>query len=373
MAHSASSLVEDRSSSTRVEENDPIIPSNLKFLVSNIKNVVTIPLAADNYSLWRSQVLKIVCANGFQHFLESTTSPPPETVTNADGSSSRNPMLSKWILTDQNISAPICSTISPQVLPYMIYLETTAAIWLSLQNRFQSTNRSKVIQLKNELHHIEFKNSTMTQYLTEIKALVDQIAAAGATVDTEDIILYILNGLPSQYQSFKTAIRTMLTPITLDQLYPFLLSEEVNIASDTAKAVTRPDPNTALFTYRGRGKRSRGRNSSTIPTTSRPPASNNLICQICLKKGHSAQACWHRLNMQYTPSSRTSNTALLAGNSTTEPNWFLDSGASSHLTNSLENMSLNTPYQGDRYSNYRRWKLAEHFSHRVGHPPHPVS
>ncbi|KAI0512200.1 hypothetical protein KFK09_012838 [Dendrobium nobile] len=226
MAHSASSQTEDHRVSPTTEASDLVIPSNLKFLVSNIKNVVTIPLASDNYSLWRSQVLKITCANGFQSFIDPNSHPPPQTVTNQDGSSSPNPLFSKWVLTDQNISAFICSKISPTVLPYLIYLETTSVIWLSLQTRFQSTNRSKVIQLKNELHNISFKNSNMTQYLTDIKSLVDQIAAAGAVVDTEDIILHILNGLPPTYQSFKTAIRTMLTTITLDQP-PLLLINSI--------------------------------------------------------------------------------------------------------------------------------------------------
>ncbi|PKU78060.1 Retrovirus-related Pol polyprotein from transposon TNT 1-94 [Dendrobium catenatum] len=41
------------------------------------------------------------------------------------------------------------------------------------------------------------KDRTMQQYLTQIKTLIDHIAAAGSTVDSEDIILCILNGLPS--------------------------------------------------------------------------------------------------------------------------------------------------------------------------------
>ncbi|PKU72370.1 hypothetical protein MA16_Dca025573 [Dendrobium catenatum] len=91
----------------------------------------------------------------------------------------------------------------------------------------------------------------MTQYLLEIKTVIDQIAATGSSVDAEDIIHHILNGLPQSYQSFKTAIRTMLTLLSLDQLYPLLLSEEINLASDVARAQPNPDPATALFTYRG--------------------------------------------------------------------------------------------------------------------------
>ncbi|KAI0504734.1 hypothetical protein KFK09_015687 [Dendrobium nobile] len=288
MAHSATSTVDYRRSPSSNGDIDLVIPSNLKFLVStNIKHVVSIQLSLENYSLWKSHILKIIRANGFQHFLDPTCSPPAQTITNQDGSSSPNPLFSQWLLTDQNLSASICSTISPTILPYVLPLEFTSAIWTTLEIQFQSTNRSKVIQLKNELHNISLKNFTMIQYLTEIKSLVDKIAAAGSVVDTEDIILYILNGLPPSYQSFKTAIRTMLTPIQLDQLYHLLLSEEVNLATDAARTNSNLDPNSVLFTYRGCGRRSHGRNSSTNNAAPRNTATTSLICQICLKNGHS--------------------------------------------------------------------------------------
>ncbi|PKU86766.1 Retrovirus-related Pol polyprotein from transposon TNT 1-94 [Dendrobium catenatum] len=155
----------------------------------------------------------------------------------------------------------------------------------------------------------------MTLYLTNIKSLVDQIASAGSNVDTEDIILYIMNGLPASFHAFKTAIRIMLTPISLDQLYPLLLSEEVNIAAEAARTQAPLDPNLALYTQRA-----------------------------WLRQTIS----WHRLNVNYAPVSNSStNRAMVAApEPTSNNNWFLDSSVSSHLTNSLDNLSIASPYQG---------------------------
>ncbi|PKU65522.1 Retrovirus-related Pol polyprotein from transposon TNT 1-94 [Dendrobium catenatum] len=344
MANSASSELNEGMKNMHQEE--PTISASLKFVVSNIKNIVSTELNQDNYAVWRSQILKLFRANGFDKFLESFSPSLPPSLPHSTGSSQTTQAGAQWNLTDQNLSASLCSTISASILPYVINLSSTAAIWSTLENRFQATNRSKVIQLKNSLHHISLKNLTMNQYLSEIKVLVDQIASAGSSVDNEDIILYILNGLPPQYQAFKTAIRTMLTPITLDQLYPLLLSEEINIASDASRNPSMGDSNLALFSSRGRGRRNRGRSSQPSGSTSRqsgPP----VTCQICLKKGHSASDCWHRLNAQYVPSaSAQQSKAMIAASDNSHDNWFLDSGATSHLTNSLENMTLSTPYQG---------------------------
>ncbi|PKU88027.1 Retrovirus-related Pol polyprotein from transposon TNT 1-94 [Dendrobium catenatum] len=313
----------------------PILSSSLKFVLSNLKNTVQNPLSRDNYPLWRSQILKICKANGLESFLDPLRPIPEKSLLRSDRTTTPNPLYAQWILNDQNLAAAMCATISASILPYVLQLETTAEIWATLQTRFQSTNRSKVIQLKNELHHISLKNSTMVQYLNDIKSLVDQIAAAGARVDEEDIILYILNGLPSTYQAFKTSIRTMTQPLNLDQLYSFLISEEIHVASDAARSAPLDNSNTALFVNRGRGRRGRGRSQGT-----------SQICQICLKKGHTATDCWHGLNVQYVPQTRQQPRALAADQSRASTEWYLDSGASSHLTHNLDNLSISNPYNG---------------------------
>ncbi|KAI0491381.1 hypothetical protein KFK09_025641 [Dendrobium nobile] len=165
------------------------ISSSLKFVLGNLKNFVQLPMSTENYSVWRSQILKITRANGFDTFLDPSLPTPAQTITNSDGVTVHNPAYAKWLLTDQNLAAVICTTISPSILPYVLNLESTSSIWTTLATRFQSINRSRVIQLKNELQHISLKNSTMIQYLTDIKSIVDQIAAAGSIVDTEDVII----------------------------------------------------------------------------------------------------------------------------------------------------------------------------------------
>ncbi|PKU64398.1 Retrovirus-related Pol polyprotein from transposon TNT 1-94 [Dendrobium catenatum] len=54
------------------------------------------------------------------------------------------------------------------------------------------------------------KDCTMQQYLAQIKILVDNITAAGSNVDTEDIILYILNDLLHKLikNTFNSSIQT---------------------------------------------------------------------------------------------------------------------------------------------------------------------
>ncbi|PKU82233.1 hypothetical protein MA16_Dca013425 [Dendrobium catenatum] len=91
------------------------------------------------------------------------------------------------MLIDQNLVSAFLSTIYASVLPYNLSLSTTHEILITLESRLQPTNHSHVIQLKNELHHIPMKEITMTQYLAQIKALVDNVAAFEGHIDVEDV------------------------------------------------------------------------------------------------------------------------------------------------------------------------------------------
>ncbi|KAI0527421.1 hypothetical protein KFK09_003021 [Dendrobium nobile] len=115
----------------------------------------------------------------------------------------------------------------------------------------------------------------MVQFLLDIKSKVDAITAAGSTIDSEDVILYTLNDLPSSYQSFKMVICTNMQPLNLDDFYSLLCSEGQNILQDATKdlqSLHLMDNNLALTESRGRGwgrfhndRGNRGRRSQQAP------------------------------------------------------------------------------------------------------------
>ncbi|KAL0915712.1 hypothetical protein M5K25_013164 [Dendrobium thyrsiflorum] len=177
MATSLSSHTED--TTCPLAQEDVVIPSSLKFLISNIKTIVPIQLSNENYSTWRSQILKLFRANNYAAFLDKSTPVPPRLILNTTGISRPNMAYSRWMLVDHNLIAAICSTSTTGILPYIFHLDNYADIRNTLERRLQATNHSCVIQLKNELHHISMGQQTMHQYLTNIKALIDNIAAAG--------------------------------------------------------------------------------------------------------------------------------------------------------------------------------------------------
>ncbi|PKU66658.1 Retrovirus-related Pol polyprotein from transposon TNT 1-94 [Dendrobium catenatum] len=110
----------------------------------------------------------------------------------------------------------------------------------------------------------------------------------------------------------------------------------------------------ALAAYRGRG-RGRGRNNNDRGQRGRGQRSSHsqsdkssartTVCQICLKTGHSAIKCWYRADYTYNEDSQ--KTALFGSSETqNQDDWYLDSGASTHLTADSAHLTNTEPYTG---------------------------
>lgn len=132
-------------------------------------------------------------------------------------------------------------------------------VWKLVQNfgKHWGEDYNQLIDLEFfELQHISMENKSMMQYLSDIKSKCDAIITSGEIVNVEDIILYTLNGLPSSYHAFKIVIRTNLQPISLDDFYSLICSEELNLATKNLRACSlqpKIDQNFALSTC-GRGR-----------------------------------------------------------------------------------------------------------------------
>jgi hypothetical protein len=107
--------------------------------------------------------------------------------------------------------------------------------------------------------------------------------------------------------------------------------------------------------HSGRGDRSRGGNRGRGRGRGGPPPRTNdnhgcgsnarPPCQICGKVGHTAIRCWHRNDDSYntdSPSTAVAHTSSY----TIDPNWYVDTGATDHITSDLDRLALRERYHG---------------------------
>ena len=224
-------------------------------------------------------------------------------------------------------------------------------------------------------------------YFAKMKAYGDELAVSGRPVQDDEMVSFILTGLDYDYNSLVSSVMGHTDPISLSDLYAQLLAYDMRLQmlqdtygqhQSSANSATR-----GRGGYRGRGgNRGRGRsgnrgnggrgnNNNRINSASSSKGSNSKpLCQICKKPNHEALECWYRYDEDYQPTNEKVAGSVSTGYGV-DTNWYVDSGASDHITSNLENLSVRDKYNGqDRVqaANGSSMKISN-IGHTILHTP----
>jgi hypothetical protein len=198
-----------------------------------------------------------------------------------------------------------------------------------------------------------------------MKALGDEMAASGRPLDEEELIEYIITGLDDEYTPLVYALCARKEPISVSELYSQMLNFEIKIGlfqegnqyrfvnaanrrgsrgrggsrGHRGGRASPADRGTNTLTGCGGFDRGFGRGRGRSSNYTDP-----VICQVCGKKNHTAAECWHRFDESYTSDQKFAHAASSFGN--VDTNWYMDSGATDHITGELEKLTVRNKYQG---------------------------
>lgn len=336
----------------------------------------SLPVKLDrtNYILWRSQIDNVIFANGFEDFIDGTSVCPEKELRPGE----INPAFVAWRRQDRTILSWIYSSLTPGIMAQIIGHNSSHSAWNALEKIFSSCSRARIMQLRLEFQSTKKGSMSMIDYIMKVKGAADSLAAIGESVSEQDQIMNLLGGLGSDYNAVVTAITIREDKISLEAVHSMLLAFEqrleqqgsieqlpamsANYASSSnnreggRKYNGGRGPNFMMtnsnFRSRGRGGRygQSGRQNSS--SSERPQ------CQLCGKFGHTVQVCYHRFDITFQSTQNNTTGVSNSGNSNSMPamvassnnladdNWYLDSGASHHLTQNVANLTNATPYTG---------------------------
>lgn len=241
---------------------------------------------------------------------------------------------------------------------------------------------------------------SIANYLDKVNALSNIVALSGSPFNDDDLVTIIMNNVGPIYETIIASAKAFDTPITYATLEALLLSVERHLQSlpppgDTGATVLVAAHGHGGFRSRGSFSPRCGRGFSgfsrgsflVVPiwvlllvlvlalvaaglldaapggsvgaSSSAPPsfaAPGPLQCQICTCYGQSAIDCFNCLNLSYegrVPAQRlnayaTQSSAGIAAplGCSSSSQWLTDSGANSHITNDLSQLSHPQEYRG---------------------------
>ncbi len=336
-------------------------------------NTISEKLAKNNYALWKAQVLASVRGARLEGHLTGTTAAPAITISvpgEKEGDKATravNPAYDEWVATDQQILGLLLSTLSRDVLAQVATCGTAAAAWSMLEEMYTSMTRARFINTRIALSNTKKGDLSITEYVAKMRALGDDMTAAGKVVDNEDLISYIIAGLDDTYEPVISSIVGKSEPMSFGEAFSQLLSfEQCNNlrhgGESSANLANRGCGTTGgNGGQRGRGGNNRGRggnggnNSANRGKGGRGNGGFNggrqgggvdtrPKCQLCYKRGHTVINCWYRYDEDFVPDEKYAGSAATSYGIDT--NWYVDTGATDHVTGELEKLIVRDRYKG---------------------------
>ena len=168
-------------------------PSPL-LLLSNMSNLMSIKFDYTNYIPWRHRLITIIEAYSFIEHIDGSTSQPIQYLLDAQGNLTSNVNLEflTWRIKDKALLSLINSTLTPQVFSLVVGTTTSRDVWNTLEQRFTSTLRANILNLKLELQSLKKGSDSVNTFLQKIKIARDKLLAVVVIVDNEELICIVL-------------------------------------------------------------------------------------------------------------------------------------------------------------------------------------
>lgn len=295
------------------------------------------PLSGDNYYIWQRRMKTVLMAKKFWNIVTGR-----EVAPTAWSDSSQLSFLER----SQNSLSTIVMAINDDCYGSTIDTEDPRVLWEDLKAKYNTTSATAVSNLQAQYLTVKMMDcETITKYVDRVSALEKRLTAMGKEPESNDKLNTLLRGLQSRFD----VTRDLILELGRDsnKEIQMLLAKEAQMDSD-AHGKSGESEERALFASHTRGK-----------------------CFECGQDGHYKRDCTKVKTYSVNRNSRGQGnsrrgqrgrgqhtthdkegisqafiTFLTHHGSTGAPSdlhrrWFVDSGASRHMTNddsNLENM-----------------------------------
>lgn len=319
--------------------------------LSTVLHMLTIKLSPTNYLLWHKQMVPLLAYQQLTGYVDGSIPPPPATITNGE-TTSPNPAYASWSTADQRALILIQSSLSEEAMAETLGYSTSRAVWTALADIYQHDSLERTHTLRDSLRHLKKGNSTVSEYSRKFKGICDQLQAIGHPLTEDDKSHWFLCGLGSSFETFSTTQRLLLPRPKFRDLLSQAESHEMFLQSISDSSVAPVAFHTT--SSRGSSDSSRGHGRSSRGSSNRGRGRGNRrrpTCQLCRKEGHYASQCPDLQTFARGPSSIDANLAdaFHAQCSTSAPDWYVDTGASAHMTPTSANLDAASSYSGNDF------------------------
>ena len=281
--------------------------------------VAIVPLDGSNYSTWKLQCKNVLMGQNLWRIVTGDENPPSVVEEMPKFNQRRDKALSLIVLA-----------VHPSLL-YLIGDPTQPSdVWKKLENHFQRSSWANQFTLRKRLYSLKLCNDgNLENHLRETTELFDNLSAVGDELKEKDRVMVLLSSLPPRFDVLVTALQSSSEMPSMERVMETLKAEDAR----------QCDREVGETLFMSKNKPFQISNDGKVNFDKR-----KLICYYCKSPGHIKRECrrWKASQKSFVVDEAEDESAGFIVSQinlgTTDPGkcseFILDSGATSHITNS---------------------------------------
>ena len=178
-------------------------------------------------------------------------------------------------------------------MPIITPLKTMKECFNTLVKLYETKATIQKRLLKSQLHSLNrVKDECVNSFFTKISHLKDRLLAIGVSVDDDDLVQTVFDGLTSAWEAYLVAVNGYEAEPTFERLCHDCLQEEIQIQTRVGPS---HEQNLDLATKmkKGKGKKLFRKDKGKGNLKDKPIFDmSKIICCNCNKPGHYAKDCF---------------------------------------------------------------------------------
>ncbi|GAB2211664.1 hypothetical protein Drorol1_Dr00024990 [Drosera rotundifolia] len=205
-------------------------------LVAFNSTQLPIKLTPTNFPSWKAQFDALLFRYDLLGFVDGKTPCPPKTINDGE-TSVPNSAWTFWQRQDKLLFHALMSSLSEKVVPIISSATSSADAWDRLTKSYANASSSRIMGLTGQLTGVQRGTQSMTDYLSHVCSLAEELALIGSSVPAPHLILHTLNNVGPEYRDIAAAIRARDSTISFEELQDKLVEYESFLKRDQQRSV----------------------------------------------------------------------------------------------------------------------------------------
>lgn len=271
----------------------------------------------EQWQMWKFKIKILLNASDVFDVVDGSLPIPELTSSNYQSA------MKEWKKKDLSAQNIISATVGQQPTLHILNCKHACEMWNKLNSVYEQKSNTSVHFLQQRFYsYVKDTNDSMAVHIAKLEEIAQQLNDLGEGISESMLMTKILMTLPSNYNHFHSAWEsTIEKERTAENLRTRLMIEESRISSQEPVELSE-----ALFAKRGNQRSSK---------SSSKKSKGKGKCFHCNESGHWKKDCPKRKTSNEKGESQAFSCELFKSINDCDA-WFLDSGASDHMSSKFE-------------------------------------